>query len=446
MTAGFVKPGYEAVRKAFDAGAPTFGRGGGAYCAYVDGEPVVDLWGGSARPGTPWEAGTTTVIMSATKGLVSLCVQMLVDRGELDLDAPVTKYWPEFGQNGKEDTLVRHVMLHTAGVLGFPGQTDLLQFDGTGWDDYDAIAAGFAASAPEWEPGSKHGYHALSFGWLAGEIVRRASGRSVGTYFPDEIAGPLGLECWIGTSDVELQRVARVHKTDARHLPGFLRKAYEGAELVASDPTTMSGRAFLGGNGTSGIAQLELLFNNPKVLRAEFPAGGATSTARALARLWAVLAADGELDGTRLFSHESVNQWGAIASNTPDVLMSEVPMPRMLAGKEPLVPRTLGYLGNGVMAGLGHRFGPNPDAFGAEGLGGQFAFCDRQSRISVGYVRSDLAMIDVLQPTLTPLVYECAARLGHDVYVPEPVGLAKKVVGRAAGALLRRRVAVRPAP
>ncbi|MDP9182846.1 MAG: beta-lactamase family protein [Actinomycetota bacterium] len=446
MTLGFVRPGYERVREAFETGAPTFGRGGGAYCAYVDGEPVIDLWAGTARPGTPWEAGTTTVIMSATKGLVALCVQMLVDRGELDLDAPVATYWPEFGQNGKESTLVRHVMLHTAGVLGFPGQTDLLNFDGTGWDDYEAIAAGFAASAPEWEPGSKHGYHALSFGWLAGEIVRRASGRSVGTYFQEEIAGPLGIECWIGTPSDELRRVARVHKTRVDHLPGFLRKAYEGAERVASDPTTLSGRAFLGGNGTSGISALELLFNNPKVLGAEFPAGGATSTARALARLWAVLAADGELDGKRLFSRESVAQWGEIASNTPDVLMAEVPLPRMLAGKEASVPRTLGYLGNGAMPGLGHRFGPNPDAFGAEGLGGQFAFCDRRSRIAVGYVRSDLAMIDVLQPTLTPLVYECASRLGHDVYVPAPVGLPKRLVGRAAGALLRRRVAVRPAP
>jgi CubicO group peptidase (beta-lactamase class C family) len=444
VTDVLVRPGYEAVREAFEAGAPTFGRGGGAYCAYVDGEPVVDLWAGTARPGVSWEAGTTTVIMSASKGLVSLCVQLLVDRGELDLDAPVVTYWPEYGQNGKQGTLVRHVMLHTAGVLGWPRQTDVLRFDGTGWDDYEAIAAGLAAAVPEWEPGTRHGYHAMSFGWLAAEIVRRASGRSVGTYFHEEVAVPLGLECWIGTPEDELSRVAHVHKSDLDHLPRFLRRAVQGAERVARDPQTLSGKAFLGGNGTSGIEQLELLFNNPAVLRAEFPAGGATSTARALARLWALMAGDGELDGTRLLSPESVAEWSRTASTTPDLLMSEVPMPRMMASKDAPVPRTIGYLGNGAMPGLGHRFGPNPDAFGAEGLGGQFAFCDRRSRVGVGYVRSDLAIIDVLQPRLTALVYKCAARLGHDVYVPEPPGLTKKVVGRAAGALLRRTVAVRP--
>jgi CubicO group peptidase (beta-lactamase class C family) len=436
-----VQPGYEPVRAAFEAGAGTLGRGGGAYCAYVDGRPVVDLWGGTARPGSPWEAGTTTVIMSATKGLASLCVQLLADRGKLDLDAPVAQYWPEFGQRGKETTLVRHVMLHTTGVLGFPGQTDVLRFDGTGWDDYAAIADGFAAAAPEWEPGTRHAYHALSFGWLAGEIVRRASGRSIGRFFQDEVAGPLGLECWIGTPEAELSRVAFVHKASLDHLPGLMRKAVLASESLARDTSTMTGRAFLGGNGTSGIDELERIFNNPKVLRAEFPAGGGTSTARALARVWAVQAMGGELDGVRLLSPESVERWGRVETSTPDLLMAEIPMPRMMASKDAPVPRTLGYLGNGPMPGLGHRFGPNPDAFGAEGLGGQFGFADRRSRIAVGYVRSDLAMVDVLQPQLTRLVYQCAARLGHDVHVAPVPSLKQKV----AGALLRRAVAVRPA-
>ena len=439
MTAGHVQPGYEPVREAFEAGAGTFGRGGGAYCAYVDGTPVVDLWGGSAQPGQPWEQGTTTVIMSASKGLAALCVQVLADRGLIDLDAPVVDYWPEYGQNGKQSTLVRHIMLHTAGVLGFPGQTDLMSFDGTGWDDYDAIAAGFAASAPEWEPGTRHGYHALSFGWLVGELVRRVSGRSVGTFFRDEVAAPLGLECWIGTPEEELGRVARVYKSDTSRLPGFLRRMMDEAEKVARDPSTLSGRAFLGGNGTSGLDAQDQMFNSPAVLRSEFPAGGATSTARALARVWAMQALGGELDGVRVLSPESVDRWARIETSTPDLLMSEIPLPRMMASKDSPVPRTLGYLGNGPMPGLGHRFGPDPDAFGAEGLGGQFGFADRRSRIAVGYVRSDLAVIDVLQPQLTRLVYECAAQLGHDVVVA-PSSLSQKVTG----ALVRRLVAVRP--
>src|SRR6478672_12062454 len=118
MDEWLVEPGYEAVRDAFVRGTATLGRGGGAYCAYVDGRPVVDLWAGSAQPGKPWQRDTTTVIMSATKGLVSLCVQQLVDQGRLDLDERVATYWPEYAQAGKESTLVQHVMLHTAGVLG----------------------------------------------------------------------------------------------------------------------------------------------------------------------------------------------------------------------------------------------------------------------------------------------------------------------------------------
>lgn len=439
-----VKPGYEAVRDAFVRGTSTFGRGGGAYCAYVDGEPVVDLWGGTARPGAPWEAGTTTVIMSASKGLAALCLQLLADRGQLDVDAPVADYWPEFAQAGKERTLVRHVLQHTAGVLSFPGQNDVLRFDGTGWDDYEAIAAGLAAATPEWEPGTRHGYHALSFGWLAGEIVRRASGRSLGRYFHEEVALPLGLEAWIGTPAAELTRVARVHKSRSERLPGMMRKAYEGSLLVARDPQKLSGRAFLGDGTTNGVEQLEVLFNSPLVLGAEFPAGGATATARALARLWAVSALGGELDGVRLLSAESVRAWGVTLTNDPDLLMAEVPMPRMLANASAGVPRTLGYLGNGAMPGLGHRFGPNPLAYGAEGLGGQFAFCDPESRISVGYVRSDLAVLDVLQPQLTNQLYACAQALGHPVHTPEPTPRFRALAEHMAGAYFRRRVAVRP--
>src|SRR3954469_25896568 len=202
-----VEPGYELVRDVFLREKGSLGIGGGGYCAYVDGRPVVDLWAGESQPGVPWERGTTTIIMSATKGFAAMCVQLLADRGQIDLEAPVATYWPEFAQNGKERVLVRHVLLHTAGVLSYEGQNDVTRLDATGWDSYEAISAGLAAAAPEWEPGTRHGYHALSVGWLLAEIVRRVSGRSLGQYFVDEIAGPLGLEAWIGTPAAELGRV-----------------------------------------------------------------------------------------------------------------------------------------------------------------------------------------------------------------------------------------------
>jgi CubicO group peptidase (beta-lactamase class C family) len=439
---GTVQAGFEPVRDLFERDAGSLGRGGGAYCAYVAGQPVVDLWAGSARPSMPWSETTTTVLMSATKGLASLCVQLLVDRGELDLDAPVAKYWPEYAQAGKEGTLVRHLLLHTAGVFGFPGQTELLRFDGTGWDNYDAIAAGFAASTPEWEPGTRHGYHALSYGWLLGELVRRASGRSLGRFFHEEFAVPLKLEAWIGTPEAELRRVAWVYRASSAHLPGVMRRAYDASIAVASDPATLTGRAFLGTGQTNLVEQLEDVFNNPAVQRVEFPAGGGTANARALARLWSVLAEGGALDGRRYLSDAIVEKFSAVVQSEPDLLLADVPMPKMLGNKQAPVPRTLGYLGNGSLGPLGHRFGPNPAAYGAEGLGGQFAFSDRQSRISVGYVRSDLAVVDVLQSQLTAALYRCARANGYDVFTPVPTPRLKAAATGVAGNLLRRKLAV----
>jgi CubicO group peptidase (beta-lactamase class C family) len=216
----------------------------------------------------------------------------------------------------------------------------------------------------------------------------------------------------------------------------MVRNAYEASLRDARDPATLSGRAFLGTGERSALDDLGLIFNNPAVLRGELPAGGGTATARALARVWALQVGGGELDGVRVLSEQSVEQWSRVVSNVPDLLMAEVPLPRMMAGKEQPVPRTTGYLGNGAMPGLGHRFGPRPDAFGVEGLGGQFGFCDRSGGIAVGYVRSDLALVDVLQPTVTRELYRCAAELGHDVQVgPRP--------SRVQGALVRRTMAAR---
>src|SRR6266487_7188340 len=160
----YVAAGFEPVRAAFEQGVSDLGDGGGAFCAYVDGVPVADLWGGTARPGEPWAYDTRAVLLSLTKGLTALCVQLLVDRGQVDVDAPVSAYWPEFAAGGKQGVLVRHVLTHTAGVLSFPGAQELLGLDGTGWDDYEAIAKGLAVATPSWEPGTRFGYHALTFG------------------------------------------------------------------------------------------------------------------------------------------------------------------------------------------------------------------------------------------------------------------------------------------
>ncbi len=220
---GFTVPGFERVAEVMRDGTTVvvgegerkrersvdFGDGGGAFSAFVGGECVVDLWTGWAGDLWPWEESTRGVIMSSTKGMTALCAHLLEDRGELDLDAPVVRYWPEFGQAGKGSATVRQLLSHQAGAIGLPGSEVLLGWDGSGWDDTEAIAGGVAAGEPAWEPGTRHGYHGVTFGWLVGELVRRITGCSLGRFFESEVAGPLGATCSIGTPESELAQWPR---------------------------------------------------------------------------------------------------------------------------------------------------------------------------------------------------------------------------------------------
>lgn len=414
----FVAPGYEQVHDTFARNLPSSGRGGAAFCAYVGGRVVVDVWGGFARADVPWRADTTAVLMSATKGLTALCVQLLVDRGRLDIESPLATYWPEFAQHGKDSVTVRHLLLHQAGLLGFPGQTEQLRFDGRGFDDYDEIARGFAAAPLQWAPGTQHGYHALSYGWLVGEVVRRVTGQTIGTYFDEQVAQPLGLDTWIGTPPEQLSRVAQVLPTDPTGLPRWMRRFQAAALAVARDETSLTGQAFLGGNGTSVYEHIDTLFSNDRFLGAELAAGNATSTARSLARVFAMLAQGGELDGVRLLTEPGVKRFAVVQLNEPDRLTQEVPQPWWLGGGNAPVPRTLGYLGNRTVPGLSSRFGPNMRAFGVEGFGGQLAYADPANQVGAAYVRNHLSLVDIVPHELADAVYACAQRTGD---IDQPV-------------------------
>jgi len=388
---GWVADGYEPMQDAFARAVPALGTGGGAFAAYKDGVPVVDLWAGNAREGQPWVEDTLTVIMSATKGAVALCAQILNDRGLLDVEAPVASYWPEFAQAGKAAITVRQILTHTAGLLCFPGYETVLKWDGTGWDDYDAIAAGFAAAEPCWEPGTRHGYHAMSVGWLVGEIVRRITGQSIGTFFADNVATPLGVDIHIGTPAADQERVAHVIDRMQASLPFPLRAMYPWIHRRICDPRTLSGRAYLASNGMTIVDRAEELFRRPEFLGIEVPSGNGTANARSLARLYAMLAADGELDGVRIVSEDSAREWGKEVLRAPDALMQELPIPGLRRLIARPMGRSLGYLIN--MRGPGElpHFGPNPRAFGAEGAGGQISFCDPESGVAIGFVRNELA-------------------------------------------------------
>jgi CubicO group peptidase (beta-lactamase class C family) len=407
---GFTAPGFERVAETLGVGATLtlgdrerqadLGEGGGAFCAFVDGECVVDIWTGVAGPGRDWEEDTRAVIMSSTKGMTTLCAHILEDRGELDLDAPVARYWPEFGAADKSATTVRQLLSHQSGAIGVPGADRLLSWDGRGWSDSEAIAAAIADGEPAWEPGTRHGYHGVTFGWLVGEVVRRISGQSLGTFFESEVAGPLGVACSIGTPATELPLVATVME--------FPVKAGSQSALRAIDPESKSGRSVLAGaHGNMfadelGQPRFADFMNTPDVLAAEIGALGATATARALARTYMALA-----DGEELVSRASVERFRTEQVCGRDAVMG---VPTRWAVGYSLEPPSL-------IPGAPPMHGPNDGAFGHMGAGGQIGFADPSARIAVGFVRNHLEnqALPLMGACLVDVLYSRLGEGGVDV-------------------------------
>ncbi|MFD5628639.1 serine hydrolase domain-containing protein [Streptomyces sp. NPDC127072] len=355
---GTVAAGFEPVRKAFAANFDVLGDRGAAVAVYRDGHKVVDLWGGTRDvDGTaPWEPGTAQIVRSATKGVAAAVLLMLAGRGLLDLDAPVGAYWPQYKARGKERTLVRHVLAHRAGVpvLDRP----LTPAEAA---DPDLGAAAVAAQTPAWEPGADHGYHAQTYSWLTGELVRRVSGRSIGDWIADEIAGPLGLDLWLGLPASQAGRVGRVGQIDAPAAPGGLRtRPKRSVSEAYADPASLTRRAF--------AAITPLPDENDAAYRAAaLPASNGIATAEGLARFYASLI--GKVDGVRLFSPATVSAARAEQSAGPDRV---------------LVVNTrfgLGYMLHGTASPL-----LSPGSFGHPGRGGALGFADPESGIAFGYV------------------------------------------------------------
>ncbi len=407
---GRVAPGYEPVLETFASGAGALGAGGGALCAYVEGEQVVDLWAGTTRPGVPWAEDSMTTLYSMTKGMAALCVQILADRGALDVDAPVARYWPEFAQAGKERALVRHVLDHTLGVVGLPDAETLLHWDGRGWDDYDAIAERLAAARPAWEPGTRIGYHGVTAGWLMGELVRRTSGDTIGAFFRAEVAEPLGLDLWIGTPPDELARVADLVELSAEGLSDDALWLDEQVRRELRHPETLAAQVVIHAHGRTLFEDTSFL-GSPCGRRPEIAATNGSGTARGIARMYAMLAMGGELDGTRIVSPQSVATFGAEAATGPSAIWPtrELRLPSGKLVARPVVRRALGYAANPLDPDAPMSFGPAKEAFGHEGFGGQVGFCDPVDRVAVGFVRNHLTSDWSFSEQLGAAVYDCAA-------------------------------------
>lgn len=367
MIDGEVEAGFEPVREAFEGNFAQRGDIGAAVCVYQHGRPVVDLWGGVAdtETGRPWERDTLQLVYSATKGATATAAHLLVQRGELDLDAPVATYWPEFAANGKADIPLRWLISHRAGLFALDQPVPL--DDALAWHP---MVTALAAQRPLWEPGTAHGYHGRTWGWLVGEVIRRVSGRTPGHFFAQEIAGPLDLDFFIGLPASERHRVSRMEyrqpEVDLTTVP-IEAIPEEFRELIAAfgDPNSFYNRAF------SITDPAEVDFNSPAVQAAEIPASNGIGTARGLARMYAALI--GEVDGVRLFTPETLDSATKEQANGKDqviLLPSRFSSGYMLPTKD--LPMT------------------GPNAFGHMGRGGSLAFADPEHGIAFAYTMNNI--------------------------------------------------------
>jgi CubicO group peptidase (beta-lactamase class C family) len=348
---GICKQGFEAVRDAFVANFEQGPEVGASVAVTKDGEAVVDLWAGDAdTKGTPWAEDTIVNVYSTTKTMAATCVLMLADRGELGLHAPVAKYWPEFAQNGKADVTVAHVMSHSAGLSGFdpPTPTDLYD-----WED---IVGRLAAQAPWWEPGTQSGYHAVTQGFLQGEIVKRVTGRTIGQFFREEVAEPLDADFHIG---LDASHDARV---------GELIPPTTGLGAAATDPESIAARTFAGPN-------LDATEPRTRAWReAEIPAAGGIGNARSVARIHSALACGGSVDGVRLMSEAGVARALEEQTRGTDLVLG--------------IPVVFG-MGFGLND-ASFPISPNPRTFFWGGWGGSLAIIDLDARVSIAYVMNHM--------------------------------------------------------
>ena len=353
VAAAEFEPVLDAFAQNFDERAEV----GAAVCVYLDGEPVVDLWGGlaDAQLGLPWLDDTIVLVYSSTKGVTSICASVLVERGLLDPDATVASVWPEFAAAGKGNVTIAQVLSHQVGLPYVEGDYTLDEV--LSWDP---IVAQLERQTPIWEPGTKHGYHMRTFGWLVGEIIRRCDPqhRTVGRFLRDEVAGPVGAEFWIGLPEALEPRVARLVPPE-RDLGALL--APFGDELLLA-------RVF---SNPGGHFNYNDMWNTRPLHAAELPSSNGIGSARGLARLYASCLEP--VDGVRTLQ---------------DATLRAAAVERACGKDEVLGIETC--FGLGFM--LGASFGAvNPSsAIGHAGAGGSLSFCDPDHRLAFGYVMNDL--------------------------------------------------------
>jgi CubicO group peptidase (beta-lactamase class C family) len=391
---GIVDPRFGAVVAEMAAAVARGEERGAAVAIFLDGRPVVDAWCGTRADGRPWSEDTLTVIFSATKGAVALMAQLLWDRGELDLDSPVTRYWPEYGAAGKRGALVRHLLDHTSGSLTFPRYWEVMKQDSLALADWELVTSRLAAARPCWKPGTRAGYHAITYGHLVGEVIRRITGMPPGAFFAQEVAGPLGLDISIGYHGAE-DRVEGALPAPPPSDPAILQQGLAVLDMSQNALRTtgdvynpaawlVHAPIFMHPDRRDVGAYIAGLFSHPAIRAAEVPGSNGIGDARSLAGMYAPLSCGGATASTRLVSEESIRMFSTLQpKSSKDFHMG------------------LGYAVMRDDIRPAHLPGV---AFGHPGAGGILGFADPHHRMSFGYVHNQM-----LDETLTH-------RIAHTVY------------------------------
>jgi len=364
---GVVEAGFGDVMDSFITNFTDRGDVGAACAAYVDGRCVVDLWGGvaDARTGRPWRRDTTAVIFSCSKGLLAICAYRLVQEGRLDLDESIATYWPAFAGHGKAGITVRQAMSHRAGLAALDRDLDLAEV--LAWDP---VTRALEDQPPLHDPQDGHLYHAMTYGWLVGEVIRRVTGMTPGQYLHEALAAPLGLRTWIGLPEGERSSVAWMEPPmpDEDSVA-----ASEGARIAAENATVMRSLS-MGGAWAFPVGDGEVSFNDPVIQRGEIPGANGISDAESLARLYGSCVAT--VDGPALLSDPSIEDALHVQSSGPQLS---------------------GMPDDGACWGTGFQLSSppsqpmlGPTSFGHAGAGGQLAFADRDHRAGFAYLGNQM--------------------------------------------------------
>jgi CubicO group peptidase (beta-lactamase class C family) len=339
-----------------------FGELGAAVSVWQKGKPVVDLYGGfcDARHENPWEANTLVLVWSATKGIGSACVLHVLQDHGIGLDRSVAEFWPEFAQAGKDKITLSQLLSHQAGLCALDTRVDIV--------DYSAVIRALEVQKPLWLPGTAHGYHARTFGFLLDELVRRIAGKTLSQYWREVFAQPLGLDLWIGLPEEENPRVAAVYAAKIGR-PPEPKQFY--LDLVT--PGTLVRKTFSSPYGLKSVSAM----NTPAVRTQPIVSFGGIGSASALAKFYSMLANGGKLDGQTFFSKETI-EW--MTTTFADGMDRVFQIPTAFSAGFMKDPRNAAR----------RLFGTSPNAFGHPGAGGSHAFADPENRISFAYVMNQM--------------------------------------------------------